>query len=212
MPDITRVLLLRHAETAQPDRFHGAESDVPLGGRGHRQAAEVARWLAAQGPVALYCSGMRRAIETAAPIGAASGLEPVVVPELHERFMGPLSGMGRAEGWSIYESTRLRWMAGDLDSTHEGGESYRSIRARVVPAFLALAERHRGQTVVVVAHGVVNRVLLTSLLSGSGPHDFERFGIDFVAVNDLRWDGGSWTAALLNGRPIDGERGVVPDR
>ena len=42
----TRVLLLRHAETATPDRFHGAESDVGLGARGLRQAALVAQHLA----------------------------------------------------------------------------------------------------------------------------------------------------------------------
>ncbi|MBV8382979.1 MAG: histidine phosphatase family protein, partial [Planctomycetaceae bacterium] len=64
MPE-TRVLLLRHAETSAPDRFHGAESDVGLGERGRRQAEAVAEILAAEGPDALYSSAMRRALETA---------------------------------------------------------------------------------------------------------------------------------------------------
>ena len=38
-----RVLLLRHAETAAPDRYHGAESDVQLGRNGQMQAERVAR-------------------------------------------------------------------------------------------------------------------------------------------------------------------------
>src|SRR5437016_3429128 len=38
----TRVLLLRHAETADPTIFHGAESDVGLSERGRRQADELA--------------------------------------------------------------------------------------------------------------------------------------------------------------------------
>ena len=38
----TRVLLLRHAETATPHLFHGAESDVGLSERGRRQADAVA--------------------------------------------------------------------------------------------------------------------------------------------------------------------------
>ncbi len=56
----TRILLLRHAETSAPERFHGAESDIGLGERGRRQAVAVAEALAAERPDALYCSGMRR--------------------------------------------------------------------------------------------------------------------------------------------------------
>lgn len=194
----TRILLLRHAETAAPDRFHGAESDVELGERGLRQAAEAALALAAQGPEAVYCSGLRRALQTAGPIAAAIGREPRVVPELHERRMGILSGRARVEVGAIYEAARDRWHAGDLDATHEGAESYRMIRDRAVPAFLRVAEAHPGGTAVVVAHGVVIRVLLASLLEGAGPGDFERFGIDFVAVNDLRRVGETWRAAALN--------------
>jgi broad specificity phosphatase PhoE len=91
-------------------------------------------------------------------------------------------------------------MAGQVDYTHEGGESYADIRRRVVPAFRRLSERSAGRTIIVVAHGVVIRVLLTSLLPGHGPEHFDRFAIDNVAVNDLRWDGVSWRAVALNQR------------
>ncbi len=53
-----------------------------------------------------------------------------------------------------------------------------------------------------VAHGIVIRVLLSSLLGGEAASGFDRFGIDFVAVNDLRLDARGWTAAALN-RPAD---------
>src|SRR3954447_24714101 len=98
----TRVLLLRHAETSAPDRFHGAESDVGLGPAGHLQAEAVARSLQSLHPAALYCSAMRRAVETADPIARACGLVPQVVEALHERRMGPLSGLPREEGWDAY--------------------------------------------------------------------------------------------------------------
>ncbi len=39
---ITRMLLARHAETAAPDRFHGAESDIGLSEFGVRQARRLA--------------------------------------------------------------------------------------------------------------------------------------------------------------------------
>jgi broad specificity phosphatase PhoE len=189
---ITRVLLLRHAETAEPDRFHGAESDVGLGERGRAQAAESGRGLAVVGPDAVYSSAMRRARETAQILAEACGLEVHVVQALHERRMGPLSGTQLSEGMPLYVEAKQRWMAGELDFTHEGGESYAAMRARVVPAFQEITERHPGQTIVVVAHGVVIRVLLTSLLEDLGPEGFNEIGIGYLDVNDLRWDGRYW--------------------
>jgi broad specificity phosphatase PhoE len=193
----TRVLLLRHAETAAPDRFHGAESDVGLGARGRQQAESVARTLAVLRPDALYCSAMRRAVETAEPIGRACGLVPSRVESLHERRMGTLSGRPKSEGTDAYDEARARWMAGDLDYTHPGGESYADIRRRAVPAIEALAARHPGRTIVVIAHGIVIRVLLTTLLDGYGPEHFELIGIPNAVVNDLRHTGERWRAETL---------------
>src|ERR1700677_1512256 len=97
----TRILLARHAETSAPDRFHGAESDIGLSARGFQQAEELGRWLKDADPKALYCSAMQRAVDTAAPIGRACGLEPVIISTLHERRIGHLSGVSREEGWAI---------------------------------------------------------------------------------------------------------------
>lgn len=194
----TRLLLLRHAETSAPDFFHGAESDIGLGERGRIQAETVARLLATQRPDVLYCSAMRRALQTAEAIERACDLVAHVEPALHERKMGPLSGVSREEGLAAYAEARKRWMAGELDYTHKGGESFAQIRARVVPILERIVERSPGKTVVVVAHGVVIRVILTTILEGRGPADFQRFPIDNAALNDLRWDGARWRAVHLN--------------
>jgi broad specificity phosphatase PhoE len=198
----TRILLLRHAETSAPDRFHGAESDVGLGERGRRQADAVAQILAAERPAAVYSSAMRRALETAGPIARACGLSTTVVPALHERRMGPLSGQSRGEGLDAYAEAKSRWMSGELDYTHEGGESYAEIRRRVVTVLERIVVEVAGRTAVVVAHGVVIRVLLTTILPGHGPAEFDRFAIDNTAVNDLCWDGACWSALALNQRVV----------
>lgn len=198
----TRVLLLRHAETAAPDRFHGAESDVGLGARGFEQAEAAGLALARLGPVAVYSSAMLRARQTAGAIARPLGVEPVAVADLHERIMGPLSGARLVDGWDAYVAAMEAWKGGDLGASHAGGESFLKIRDRVVPPFDGLARAHPGRTIAVVAHGIVIRVLLSSLLGGEGASGFDRFGIDFVAVNDLRLDARGWTAAALN-RPAD---------
>jgi len=185
----TRVLLLRHAETSAPDVFHGAESDVGLGTRGIAQARKAGGRLAAIGPDAIYASEMRRALESARIIAEACGLSARIWPGIHERRMGSMSGQSRSEGWPIYEETKEHWKAGLLDTTHEGGESFAELRDRATAAFRSLLEAEAGRTVVVVAHGIVNRVLLASMLAGYSPADFDRIPIEFLGIHDLRWDG-----------------------
>ena len=194
----TRLLLIRHAETSTPDVFHGAESDIGLSAWGGHQAIRLGESLKDQGAHALYCSAMQRAVATAGPIGVACRLDPCIVPQLHERKIGPLSGLSRETGWEIYAESKRRWTSGDLEFTHPGGESFADIRRRVLPVFEELRARHCGETLIVVAHGVVIRVVLLSLLEGLEPADFDRIAIDFASINDLRWDGTRWKAHALN--------------
>ena len=189
---MTRILLLRHGETTAPDRFHGCESDVDLSARGQAQAGAAAALIAPLAPRAIYSSTLRRAVATAAPIARACGLVPRTVEALHERRMGPLSGAPRDEFWDIYEEAKSHWAAFDLDHSHPGGESFAEIRDRVVPAFTGLAAAHPGETIVVVAHGVVIRVLLCTLVEGLCPADFGSIPLDYVRVHDLRVEDDTW--------------------
>src|SRR5262249_21967577 len=154
-PVPTRVFVLRHAESADPTVFHGAESDVGLSERGRRQAEAVAPLLAAHNPAALISSAMRRARETATPIAAACGLPNLLEPPLHERRVGALSGppFGASEG--VWPDTLRRWMAGETSFAPPGAESFDDIRARVLPVWERLTHTHRDRCLVVVAHGVV---------------------------------------------------------
>src|SRR5437773_1731530 len=104
----TRVLLLRHAESANPLVFHGAESDVGLSERGQRQADAVAPVLAALSPTRLVSSAMRRARDTAAPIARACRLDPRIEPNLHERRVGIMSGTPTNSG--VWPATLNRWV------------------------------------------------------------------------------------------------------
>jgi broad specificity phosphatase PhoE len=197
----TRVLLVRHGKTSDPDRFHGAESDVGLSERGIRQAELLARQLVGLRPAAIYSSGMRRALETAEPIARACGLAPATIDALHECRLGSLSSQGKDEAGARYAELIGRWAAGDFGFKLEGGESYVEVQARIRGPFQELAGRSSGLTIAIVTHGLVIRVLLTSLLDGYGPSDFERLRIRTGSLSDLRWDGARWSATALDDRP-----------
>jgi broad specificity phosphatase PhoE len=198
----TRVFLLRHGESADPSVFHGAESDVGLSARGRRQAEAVAPILAAEAPAAVVSSAMRRALETAAPIAAACGCPLSVEPDLHERRVGALSGTPFASADGVWPETLQRWLAGETSYAPPGAESFDAIRARVLPVWERLTRRHGGRCLVVVAHGVVCKVLFFSLLPGLGVRDWHRFGpVRNAALSELVLGEGGWQAVRLNDLP-----------
>ncbi|MBN9121704.1 MAG: histidine phosphatase family protein [Planctomycetes bacterium] len=193
-----RVWLVRHAETAAPAMFHGAESDIELGEHGHRQARAAAGWFAELGPTAVVSSAMRRAAETAAPIAAACGVPHLFEPLLHERRVGPLSRRPRAEADAIWNDTIARWVAGETGYAFPGMESFDELRDRTLPAFHRVIGAHPGGRVVIVCHGVVCKVLLLSLLRGRGHADWVTIGsIPNLAVSELAPDADLWAARQL---------------
>jgi broad specificity phosphatase PhoE len=197
----TRVLLLRHAESADPNVFHGFESDVELSERGRRQAEALAGVLVARSPQVLESSGMRRALETAAPISRVCGLPVQVERDLHERRVGALSGVSvHTDG--VWPATLRRWLAGDTGHAPDGAESFDDIRARVLPVWERVTREHEGKTLIIVAHGIVCRVLLLSLLPGWGPADWQRLSpMRNAAINEVVRGAAGWEAVRLNELP-----------
>ena len=101
----------------------------------------------------------------------------------------------------VWPDTLRRWTAGDTAHAPAGAESFDAIRRRVVPVWHRLTTEWDGHTLVVVAHGVVNRVLLLSLLPGLTVADWHRIRTSNVGVNELVRDGDAWRALRLDEVP-----------
>jgi probable phosphoglycerate mutase len=71
--------------------LHG-HNDPPLAPEGVEQAAAVSERLAHEPLVRLFVTPLRRTAETAAPLGAITGLELTPVPDLREVFLGDWEG------------------------------------------------------------------------------------------------------------------------
>jgi broad specificity phosphatase PhoE len=88
----TTVVLVRHAEK------QAAEEDPGLTEAGQARAQRLAAMLEGAGLAAIYVSEARRTQETAAPVAAATGLEPHVVPAArHGRLLWRLRWRHRGE-------------------------------------------------------------------------------------------------------------------
>ena len=96
-PDATEIVLVRHGASAaaipdQPFPSIDGHGDPPLAPEGEQQAEAVAERLAGQTYDGLFVSGLKRTVQTAAPLAARLGVEPVVVPDLREVKLGEWEG------------------------------------------------------------------------------------------------------------------------
>ncbi len=194
-----RIWLTRHAETATPNLFHGYESDVGLSELGHRQALAAAEWFRDKNLTAVVSSGMARARDTASPIARACGVPHLIEPDLHERKVGDLCGVGFSMVEGPWAETVAKWSAGETAYTTPGAESFDQVRDRVVAAWERVVAGHSGGTVLVVAHGVVVKTLLLTLLPGWNATGWVKLGrVANLSVTELLpADGGKWRAETL---------------
>jgi broad specificity phosphatase PhoE len=193
-----RVWLVRHAETTTPAVFHGAESDIGLSDLGRQQANAAAEWFRDLRPTVVVSSAMRRAVDTAAPIAAGCAVKHHLEPALHERRIGALSGTSFSASEGAWAETIQRWSDGDTAYTTPGAESFEDIARRVLAAWRRVLAAHPGERVVVVAHGVVCKVLLLSLLEGWDSTGWAKLGrVANLAVSELHPIGGNWHAEKL---------------
>jgi broad specificity phosphatase PhoE len=159
---MSRVHLVRHGETApNKEGLALGQADVPLTDTGRWQAQRLADSLAGEQIAAVYSSPLQRALNTATPIAAACGLEPVVHEDLIEMNIGLLDGMPFTEIRERYPDLMAEW-AGKFgaDVWMPAGERLRDVAARSWDALVSIARDHPESDVVVVSH---NFVILTAL-------------------------------------------------
>jgi broad specificity phosphatase PhoE len=161
----TRLLLVRHGATtlSAEDRFAGA-TDIPLSDEGRSQAAALAERLRDDPIDAIYCSPMRRTLETASIIAEPHRLTPVSRPALREIDHGHWEGLTRHEVESRFKDEYARWEEDPFSTAPSGGECGVDVMARALPVVRAIVEAHHDQQVIVVSHKATIRLIISSLL------------------------------------------------
>jgi len=165
---MTTLYLVRHGATAanelRPYVLQGRRTDQPLTENGEQQAAAVGRVLSSQTIDHVYCSPLLRARQTAAAIAEHRRLPIQTIPAITECDVGEWEGLTWDEIERRNPDECRAFHADPIVNGYFGGETYQQIFDRVRPAFDELYRRHAGESFVVVAHNVVNRVYLAHLL------------------------------------------------
>ena len=143
----TRLLVARHGQSEwnAVGRWQG-QADVPLSDEGMRQAAGAGLQLGMFG--AIWSSDLERASLTAAIIAEIIGIGPVLLDaRLRETDVGPWQGL-------THDEVEAAW-PGYLDEHRrpDGFEPYDDAAARMIAAFVDIADRSPGEEVLVISHG-----------------------------------------------------------
>ena len=207
---VTKIYLIRHGETEDADekRYKG-HIDVPLSENGIAQIKRLSEFLSAAVPqcrsaaglTAVYCSGLSRARKSAEIIAGAFGLEPVVAEGLKERSFGVWEGMTFDEIREKYPEAFSAWAKDPLRFSPMQGESTLEVSERALKVFDEIVSGHNGESIAIVAHGGINRVILCGLL-GMPLENIFRIEQDYAALNVIeKWD--YPVVKLINGGMCD---------
>ena len=156
------LLLVRHG---LPERVEGAEgpADPVLTAEGRGQAARLADWLAHEPIDHLMSSTLRRAQQTAAPVGERLGLDVELVQGLSEFDADadsyiPIEELRRTRDPRFFALVEGRWdeLGSSVDPTAFADLVHTTIEGVV--------ERFPGQRVAVVCHGGVINLYLGRIL------------------------------------------------
>lgn len=149
---------------------------------------------------AVYCSDLSRAVKSAEIIAEPHGLVPVKMPALRERSFGVWEGMTFSEIKERFPGEFEAWADNPMAHSPVGGESTLEVKERVVKALNEILNRHIGDTIAVVAHGGVNRILICDIL-GMPLENIFRIEQDYGAVNVIEFWDRYPVVKLLNGKP-----------
>jgi broad specificity phosphatase PhoE len=196
---ITRLVLIRHAQTDTDSRLCGSY-DVQLSPAGQAQVRSVVRRPPTRpAPDALYTSTLARAMETAAALGRCWSLAPTAVDWAREIHCGEVEGLPLEDVRRRYADSWARNQAQDDDGfAWPGGESYCRFRARVLAGLETVATRHAGGRVAVVTHaGVISQVLGVIRARPASAWAVDRPG-PFTAT-EVTWEGAAPASVLTFG-------------
>lgn len=176
-----KVFLCRHGRTEHNEKgVVQGHKDVELNEKGESQAANLAKYLKKQNIDCIYSSPLHRANTTANLIAEALDIGFETMPALKEVDQG------------VYEGESSRKMMEDMWASEvedhkwapEDGESMEDARERAMNCLEELKEEHKGENVVIVAHGGFNKTMILGAL-GHSSKNFNRIEQDNCCVNEI---------------------------
>lgn len=159
------LYFLRHGETqsSQAGGYCGV-LDLPLTPEGHQMAEEFAAAYKSLPWAAVFCSPLRRSIDTVRSLCAAVSLEMHQRDGLKEIAYGLWEGKTPEEVNREFHDEYVRWLADPGWNAPTGGERGVDVARRSSTVLEEIEQTHPSGNVLVVSHKASVRIMLCSLL------------------------------------------------
>ncbi len=193
-----KIYILRHGETAwNIEKVFRGQAEVPLNDNGRAQAELAAQYLKDKGIEMVYTSPLERAVETAAAVSGATGLEAVKDDAFSGMNFGKWQGRPHTEIKEEDPEKFLDFHHGDGSLRVPGGETFQEVMDRGMDGLKSIVEEHPGKTVLIVTHRVVCKLLVLGAL-GAGVGSFWKIKLDTASVCRLDREKDKWVVRKVN--------------
>ncbi len=195
---MTNIYLVRHGQTAwnKEEIFRG-RSNVPLDETGLREAELAAGFFRGLEISAIYSSPLLRASQTAGKIADGVSLTVKPLEGIIDMSFGAWEGRPLRDVKENDAERYRQWLEEPHRLRLPGGESLNEVRERSMAAVEWVSGRHSEESVILVSHRVVNKVILCAILGLDNSH-FWQLGQDTTAINLIRFRHGKYTLSLMN--------------
>jgi broad specificity phosphatase PhoE len=161
----TTILLVRHGETDwNREKIFRGVYDVPLNDHGRYQAQIAAEALGSHKIDAGFTSPLSRAAETASIVLEPHNIRAKTHDGLHDFNYGDWTGKTEDEVARCWPDEHKAWNAHPHEARIPGGDTLKEVFDRAFAAMEEIAQSHKGQTVALFAHRVVNKLLILGAL------------------------------------------------
>lgn len=194
---MTEIIIARHGQTEWNvgEVFRG-RIDIALDETGVKQAELLAEYLSSREIDAICSSPLKRALKTAEAIARHHNIEVKVAPGLIDFNFGKWQGLPHQEVKEKYSELYAEWTQNPHRVKMPEGESLNDVRKRAVGVVDEVIAKHKG-TVVLVAHRVVNKVLICALLGLDNSH-FWDIKQDTCGITTFVYENGRFILAEHN--------------
>ncbi len=159
---ITKVVLIRHGvTTSNKEKRYCGFLDVELSEEGKEQAKRLHNRLKNEKFDKIYCSDLRRAIQTAKIV--FEGKRIYREKDLKEINFGVLEGMSYDEIMQKYGELYSKWVKDPYYHKIPKAESMQHFKKRINRAIKKIVTENKGKTLAVVCHGGTISMYITSI-------------------------------------------------
>ena len=195
---MTSVYLVRHGQTAwnKEEIFRG-RTDVPLDETGLKQAELAGQYFKGMEIHGIYSSPLSRAWQTAQKIAQFQNLKVEPLEGILDMSFGNWEGHAHQEIREMDGETYRQWVESPHLVKLPGGESLDDVRGRAMGTLEEVIRKHQRETLILVSHRVVCKVLICAILGLDNSH-FWQIAQDTTAINLIQYKNGKYILSLMN--------------